>query len=437
MTYFVVYYGLWLSMALLVGILTGFACLQKDETEDVRLLRRRDFIFVLCFLLFVAVVQVSLGRFALYSESAVFILAAFLVGAGLVVAFYGKISRDRIGWTIGAASVALIWVAANAATARHLEADLEHTLGSLIERAGGDARNFEVSGRDVFLPLDMPDRAALADRINRMAGVRLVWRVDALSPRAAEARARVIASAAARQAANRAAEAAWARARASSGAAVAALRGPEQIGAEQKEPGRGAKSRTAKSKAARDQVARDPVAEGRSANRPAVAALDTPAPAAPILWKTPLDPTLPAPDAPDDRKAPAPAEAPEVKANDDPSSCRTALTAVAASERIRFAVASAAVRDGAEPALDKLAALMKSCPDVTLEVGGHANSQGGIEENRNLSLRRAQSVADYLGRIGVERRRLSSVGYGAERPLVADDTPTSRAENRRVEFAVK
>ncbi len=179
------------------------------------------------------------------------------------------------------------------------------------------------------------------------------------------------------------------------------------------------------------------VAEGRSANRPAVAALDTPAPAAPILWKTPLDPTLPAPDAPDDRKAPAPAEAPEVKANDDPSSCRTALTAVAASERIRFAVASAAVRDGAEPALDKLAALMKSCPDVTLEVGGHADSQGGIEENRNLSLRRAQSVADYLGRIGVERRRLSSVGYGAERPLVADDTPTSRAENRRVEFAVK
>lgn len=428
MTYFLAYYGIWLSMALLVGVLTGFACLQKDEAEDVRLLRRGDFLFALCLLLFVALVQVTLGRLALYFESAVFLFTAFLMGVGVVVAVYGRMSRDRLGWRLGASSVALIWLAANVAAARHLEADLEHRLGSLIARAGGDPLNFEVSGRDVFLPDDTPDRPALADRINRAAGVRLVWRVDALSPPAAELRDKAFAAAAARLAAHKAAEAAWARSQTTSVAAVAALHLPEPAVARQKEPRRGAKSRAAK----------DRVAEGRSADQLAFAAAETPAPAAPITWKTPLDPTLPAPAAPDDGKAPPPAaEVEETGATGDSSSCRAALSAAAASERIRFAVASASVRDGAEPVLDKLAALLKDCPDATLEVEGHADSQGGTEENRTLSLRRAQSVADYLGRIGVERRRLSSVGYGAERPLVADDTPANRAENRRVEFAVK
>jgi OOP family OmpA-OmpF porin len=52
-------------------------------------------------------------------------------------------------------------------------------------------------------------------------------------------------------------------------------------------------------------------------------------------------------------------------------------------------------------------------------------------------LRRAQSVADRLARFGVERSRLTTVGYGAEQPLAPGDTPAARAENRRVEFAVR
>lgn len=434
MAYLVAYYGVWLSLALVIGMLTAFACRPEPAAGDVSLLRPKDFVFAVWGLLFVALVQVSLGRLALYFESALLFFLAFVVGVGLIVASFGKISRDRIGWRLGAASVALVWVLANLDSARSLERDLRHSLGSLVARAGGDALFFEVSGRDVFLPVDMPDRFALADRIHRAAGVRVVWQTDALSPRASELRDRAIASAAARRAAYTLAEIDWAR-RAGEGRATA-------VGADQSVARRAADDHDdydKTQKTAKDKIARDKIAEGRSANRSESVSVETPArlaPAAPIIWRAPIDPTLPAPSLAENmRAAEIPPEAAEPVKGD--VSCRTALLEAAGSEKIRFEVASASVRSSAGPVLDKIAALLKRCPDVTLELGGHADSQGSTAENRALSLRRAQSVADYLGRSGVERRRLTSVGYGVERPLSSGDTPEGRAENRRVEFAVK
>ncbi|PWB83249.1 MAG: hypothetical protein C3F11_07605 [Methylocystaceae bacterium] len=420
MTCFIVHYGVWLSLAFVVGLLTALICLEKDTGG---LLRRTDFVPTLCILLFVAFTQVTLGKIALYAESAVLVLLAFLAGVGLIVAFLGRISRDHVGWKLGASSIALIWLAANVSVARDVEAELKHRLGSLVERAGGDSFNFEVSGRDVFLPADGTDQAALAERLRRAAGVRIVWRVDALSPQAAELRSRAIAAAAAARAARRAAEADWARRQTADVATAAA----ERSGAKQKESQPGAKQKSAK----------DAIAEGRSATpRPAAGTGETPVALPPIVWKPPMDPTLAEASHPDAGETSA-ALATTGAAKSPAPVCRTALSAIAASEKIRFAVASASLRIGPEPVLDKLAELLKLCPDATLEIGGHTDSQGRDDENRSLSLRRAQAVVDYLGRLGVERARLLGVGYGAERPVAAGDTPKSRAENRRVEFAVK
>lgn len=424
MSYLVAYYGIWLSSAFAIGALTAFACLRKHEAEDAQALRPFDFVFALWALLFVAFIQVTLGRIALYFESAVLVFVAFMAGVGLVVACFGKISRDRIGWRIGVASVAVVWLAANLDAARSLERDLKHKLGSLVARAGGDALDFEVSGRDVFLPVEMPDRFALADGIRRAAGVRVVWQVDSLSPYAAELRKATIVSEAAKRAGYRIGEAAWVQ-RQQRGAEAAAVAAQP------------ADAREARSKSPADQMA-----EGRSANRLAAATVEAPlapaVPVPPIVWSAPLDPTLPTHVAPEKSEQPKPAaKVSEAGPSGDDSSCRSAVSRAIASERIRFDVASASLRSAAHPVLDSLAGLLKRCPDVALEIGGHADAQGAMEENRWLSLRRAQSVADYLGRIGVERRRLTSIGYGVDRPLIADDSPESRAENRRVEFAVK
>ena len=67
-------------------------------------------------------------------------------------------------------------------------------------------------------------------------------------------------------------------------------------------------------------------------------------------------------------------------------------------------------------ALDKLVALLKENSHVTIELSAHCDYKGNSEYNRRLSQRRAQSVVDYLIAHGIEKDRLTPVGYGKERP---------------------
>jgi outer membrane protein OmpA-like peptidoglycan-associated protein len=405
MIYFLAYYGVWLAVACLVGALTGLACRSSGEAENTDLLRRGDFLLALLFCLFVSIAQATLGRAALYLESAPFLLAAFLAGVGAATLWVGRISRDRSAWRVGAGALALVFLAANALAPRELEADLGHGLGSLVAQAGGDPLNFEVSGRDVYVPADARGRRALAERLERAPGVRAVWSVDALSPAATELRERARAAEAARLAAFRAAEAEWARRAAATPRPLVPAKEPPQRAAERK--------------------SRDKTSEGRSIDAPAPPPFQPPPP---LAWSAPRDPTLPG-------FAPAPA-AEAAAETAEASSCRAALAALASSQAIRFAVASASVDGAAEGFLAKLARAVKQCPDATLEIRGHTDAQGSTEKNHELSLRRARSVADYLGRIGIARARLQSLGFGDERPIAVGNTPEGRAENRRVEIWV-
>ena len=46
---------------------------------------------------------------------------------------------------------------------------------------------------------------------------------------------------------------------------------------------------------------------------------------------------------------------------------------------------------------------------------------GNNAANQELSLKRAQSVVDYLIKNGIEKERLTAIGYGEEKPVVVDD----------------
>ena len=87
--------------------------------------------------------------------------------------------------------------------------------------------------------------------------------------------------------------------------------------------------------------------------------------------------------------------------------------------------------------LRELAEIAKECPAFRIEIEGHTDSEGTDERNQRLSDRRAKAVADFLTRAGVEASRLSTVGYGASRPIADNDTEDGRARNRRIEFIVK
>jgi OOP family OmpA-OmpF porin len=64
-------------------------------------------------------------------------------------------------------------------------------------------------------------------------------------------------------------------------------------------------------------------------------------------------------------------------------------------------------------------------------IEGHTDSVGVRTRNRDLSQRRAQSLADFLIGAGVAADRLVVRGYGPDRPLPG--LPSTAGENRRVE----
>jgi OOP family OmpA-OmpF porin len=65
-------------------------------------------------------------------------------------------------------------------------------------------------------------------------------------------------------------------------------------------------------------------------------------------------------------------------------------------------------------------------------VAGHTDAKGNARYNKQLSLRRAESVKRFLVANGLEASRLDIVGYGSEQ-LLTPDQPED-AQNRRVEI---
>jgi chemotaxis protein MotB len=60
----------------------------------------------------------------------------------------------------------------------------------------------------------------------------------------------------------------------------------------------------------------------------------------------------------------------------------------------------------------------------------------GVESNQELSLKRAQTVADFLISQGVKPGLVSTRGLGDADPIAPNDTPQGRAQNRRVELTL-
>lgn len=102
---------------------------------------------------------------------------------------------------------------------------------------------------------------------------------------------------------------------------------------------------------------------------------------------------------------------------------------------IFFAPGSARLDAKSAPLLDTVFDVVRRCPDLNIQVGGHTDSLGSNAANQALSERRASSVANYLRDKGIAGNRMVSVGFGEARPVATNDTSKGRARNRRIEFA--
>ena len=84
--------------------------------------------------------------------------------------------------------------------------------------------------------------------------------------------------------------------------------------------------------------------------------------------------------------------------------------------------------------LDKVAESLIDWPEIRVEVAGHTDSTGSAVYNRQISMRRAQAVVNYLVLVGVPESQLVVAGYGESRPIADNDTEEGKARNRRVEL---
>ncbi|HCT22991.1 MAG TPA: cell envelope biogenesis protein OmpA, partial [Chitinophagaceae bacterium] len=104
---------------------------------------------------------------------------------------------------------------------------------------------------------------------------------------------------------------------------------------------------------------------------------------------------------------------------------------------IQFKTGSAVLLPIALKELKKVNDYLKANTGFDVVVEGHTDNVGKPANNKVLSQKRAQSVVNYLVKLGTPKERLSAMGYGSEQPVADNKTAAGRTQNRRVAFKIK
>lgn len=89
--------------------------------------------------------------------------------------------------------------------------------------------------------------------------------------------------------------------------------------------------------------------------------------------------------------------------------------------------------DGTE-LVQQIAKALREETSLKVSIEGHTDNTGNKTHNKSLSKDRANAVLQALTKDGIDASRLSATGFGAEKPLVTNDSEENKAKNRRVEL---
>ena len=103
---------------------------------------------------------------------------------------------------------------------------------------------------------------------------------------------------------------------------------------------------------------------------------------------------------------------------------------------LNFETGRATIQPGSYSTLNKLADHLKRKKGLKILIAGHTDNIGNAASNVRLSKDRANAVRAYLLKKGVSAARISTKGYGMDRPIADNTTPKGRAENRRTEIQI-
>lgn len=102
---------------------------------------------------------------------------------------------------------------------------------------------------------------------------------------------------------------------------------------------------------------------------------------------------------------------------------------------ILFDVNSDRIKPESYGVLKDIANVLSENSDVKVKIIGHTDSDGDDKLNMDLSKRRATTVKAILTKeFSIDASRMEADGKGESQPADKNDTPTGKANNRRVEF---
>jgi len=105
-------------------------------------------------------------------------------------------------------------------------------------------------------------------------------------------------------------------------------------------------------------------------------------------------------------------------------------------DNLNFEFGTTKLTPESEQTVKDLVAILKAYPSTEARLEGHTDSVGDAEANKKLSQERADSVKSTMEAGGIDGARLSTMGYGQEKPTTSNDTEEGRAQNRRLELVV-
>jgi peptidoglycan-associated lipoprotein len=107
-----------------------------------------------------------------------------------------------------------------------------------------------------------------------------------------------------------------------------------------------------------------------------------------------------------------------------------------AGDRVFFAFDSSSVSQEAEATLARQVEWLKKHSSRKVLIEGHCDERGTREYNLGLGERRADAVAKYLAKQGVESGRIRVISYGKDRPIAVQGTTDEIHRMNRVGISV-
>jgi OOP family OmpA-OmpF porin len=101
---------------------------------------------------------------------------------------------------------------------------------------------------------------------------------------------------------------------------------------------------------------------------------------------------------------------------------------------INFETGKSDIKAESQKIVDEIAEMLKANAGLKISIEGHTDNVGAPASNKTLSENRAKAVMNGLVAKGIEKARLSSKGWGQEKPISDNSNEDGKAKNRRVEI---